>query len=1160
MKSFNEKHSRCILSRAGKPSFLTWLISAFRGLATETNSSMPNSRRTNYVRIILTAAFAVLFFALPNSGDSAATRPGYYRFPAIHGDTIIFTAEGDLWTVSAKGGAATRLTSNPGEEINAAISPDGKTVAFSAHYEGPRDVYTMPVDGGLPQRRTWDGEATVAGWTPDGRVLVRTYRYSTLPDAKLVAIDSAGRREIIPLSQAAQGSYTPDGRTLFFTRLEWQGSNTKRYKGGTAENIWRYNSGSEAVELTGDYEGTSRNPMFWDGRLYFVSDRDGVMNIFSMAPDGKDIKQHTHHRGFDVQTASLSDGRIVYQCGADLWLLDLKSGADAIIPITLVSDFDQLRDHWVKKPLEYLTAAHIAPDGSAAVFTARGQVFTLPATPGRIVKVAGASATRYREALYMPDGKSIIALSTESGETEFWKYPANGIGKPEQLTSDATVLRWEGIPSPDGHWIAYHDKDFKLWLYDTKSKQQKLVSTSKDGDFNELAWSPDSQWLAYVEGAFNGFRQIKVLNAATAVITPVTSDRYNSVNPTWSSDGKWMYFLSDRMLKTTTRAPWGPREPEPNFDRSMKIYELALVPGLRSPFLPADELHPDEPEKKDDTKPNDPKKDDSKSASSKKEEPKSEKPAEAKKPPVTVNVDFAGLASRLSEVPAPPGNYSSLDAAEKRLCWLDRDEEAAPKRALNCLDIANKSDAPEVAVPDVKDYEISLDRKKILVHKGDDFFIFDSGIKAAALSDPKTLAKARIDLSAWSFATNPREEFRGLFIDAWRLERDYFYDPHMQGVDWIKNRDRYLPLVDRVADREELNDVIAQMVSELSALHTFVAGGDSRKPSDKVDIASLGAVLRRDEKAGGYVVDHIYLHDPDLPNEAPPLARPDSLVHEGEIIQSIDGEDLLAVSDERALLRGKAGQKVLLVIKSAAGESRQVIATPISEETEFDMRYAEWEYSRRLAVESASQGAIGYVHLRAMGGEDMEQWARDFYPAFKRQGLIVDVRHNEGGNIDSWILEKLLRKAWFYWQPRKSSPDWNMQYAFRGHVVVLCDQETASDGEAFSEGFRRLGLGKLIGMRTWGGEIWLSASNRLADSGIATAAETGVYGPEGKWLIEGHGVDPDIVVDNPPHATFAGSDAQLDAAINYLKQLIHDDPRPIPPAPPYPDKSYKYDQ
>ena len=378
---------------------------------------------------IVAALFSIAAFA-PSMGsqDKSATRPGYYRFPAIHGDTIIFTAEGDLWSVSTAGGPARRLTSNPGEESLATISPDGKTVAFSAEYEGPTDVYTMPIDGGLPERRTWDGGAEPAGWTPDGRVLVQTGRYSTLPDTKLVAIDARGGREIVSLAQAAEGSYSADGRSLFFTRLRRQPSSTKRYQGGTAENIWRYDANSEAISLTADWAGTSHAPMFWNGRVYFLSDRDGVMNVYSMDASGHDLKEHTHKHGFDVQAASISDGKIVYQCGADLWLLDLKSGKDAIVPITLVSDFDQLRDHWVKKPSEYLTGVDIAPDGSAAVFTARGELFTLPAKSGRIVKVAGNSSVRYREGIYTPDGKSIIALSTESGETEFWKYPANGVG------------------------------------------------------------------------------------------------------------------------------------------------------------------------------------------------------------------------------------------------------------------------------------------------------------------------------------------------------------------------------------------------------------------------------------------------------------------------------------------------------------------------------------------------------------------------------------------------------------------------------------------------------------------------------------------------------------------------------------------------------------
>jgi tricorn protease len=1104
------------------------------------------------------------------AADAPDLHRGYYSDPALHGDTIIFTSEGDLWSVSIHGGEAHRLTSGSGTESKASISPDGKTVAFRANYEGPSEVYTIPIDGGLPQRRTWDANSEPEGWAPDGRLLVATERYSTLPSVQLVLIDDHGAREIVPLAQAAEGAYSTDGHTLFFTRWFHQWSQTKRYKGGWAENLWSFDGKDEAVPLTADYTGTSTNPMFWKNRIYFLSDRDGVMNVYSMDPEGHGVKQESHRHTFDVESASLNDGRIVYSSGADLWLLDLTTGHEEVIPISLVSDFDQMREHWVKKPLDYLTAVHISPDGSSAVFTARGELFTLPAKTGRIVKVAGDSAVRFREARFLPDGKSIVAVSTQSGETEFWKFAANGEAAPEQWTHEAKVLRWEGVPSPDGNWLAHHDKDQQLWIYDIKAKKDKRIAQSMTGDFNDLSWSGDSHWLAYVESATNQFSEIKIFNVESGAIQTITSDRYNSYNPIWSSDGKWLYFLSDRNLKTTIGGPWGPRQPEPHFDRTVKVYELALVTGLRSPFLAPDELHPDSQAKKDEEKAADDKeknKDkDAKAATSDKKpseadktaDKKDDKKEEDKKKPAEVKIDFTDLPSRLSEVPAPPGNYGTLQATDKRLCWLNASDDQGEHLALQCLDIANKGDEVETVLPEVKGYEISLDRKKTLVSKGDDFYILDSDVKASALSDPKALPKAAINLSHWTLSTIPREEFRGLFLDAWRLERDYFYDRNMHGVDWIAMRDRYLPLVDRVADRDELNNVIAQMVSELSALHTFVHGGDERKPSDEIDIATLGAVLRRDEKAGGYVVQHIYLHDPDLPNQAPPLARPESLVKEGEVILSIDGQNVLGVADERSLLRGKAGQQVMLHVKPATGEARDVLVKPINAGDDAHMRYAEWEYSTRLKVDAASNNQIGYVHLQAMGSGDIDQWAREYYPVFDRQGLIIDMRHNHGGNIDSWLLADLLRKAWFYWQPRVGDPAWNMQYAFRGHIVVLCDQETASDGEAFTEGFKHFQMGKVIGTRTWGGEIWLSGSNVQADKGVATAAETGVYSADGKWLIEGHGVEPDIIVDNLPHATFDGTDAQLQAGIELLKQEIKDDPLPVPPHPPYPDKSFKY--
>ena len=679
-----------------------------------------------------------------------------------------------------------------------------------------------------------------------------------------------------------------------------------------------------------------------------------------------------------------------------------------------------MRQHWVKKPMDYLTEVHISPDGSAAVFTARGEVFVMPAEKsGRIVKVASDSAVRFREARFLPDGKSILALSTQSGETEFWKFPANGVGKPEQWTNDAKVLRWDGVVSPDGRWLAHTNKDQELWLYDIKAGQEKRIeksenrgswnrriALSKNGDFGDLRWSPDSKWLAYSETADNSFQQIKLFNVDTSAIQTITDDRFNSGSPEWSADGKWLYLLSDRNLKTTIPGPWGPREPEPHFDKPVKIYQFALTEGLRSPFLPPDELNPEKkdeakpaetkPETKPadakDTKPSDKKPADS-AASAKPEDKKAddkkpdEKKPEEKKPP-EVKIDLAGLADRVTEVPVLAGNYGSLQATDKRLCWVSASDEMGRHQSVQCLDIANKGDEPDTVMSDVLGFEISADRKKMIVAKKDQFYIFDGGVKSP---DPKAQGKAEIDLSHWVITTNPRQEYHGLFLDAWRLERDYFYDRKMHGVDWPVMRDRYLPLVDRVADRDELNDVIAQMVSELSALHTFVEGGDARKPGDHVDLATFGARLRRDEKAGGFVVEHIYAHDPDLPDQAPPFARPDSLVKEGEVITSIDGVDALSVTDETELLRGKAGQQVLIHVKSEKGDAaamagRDVLVKPISFNQDGQMRYAEWEYTRRLAVDKASNSTIGYVHLRAMGSDDIDQWARDYYPGIQPAG------------------------------------------------------------------------------------------------------------------------------------------------------------------------------
>ncbi len=1059
---------------------------------------------------------------------------GFYRYPALHRETIVFAAEGDLWTVGTAGGVAQRLTTHGSEETDPIISPDGRTVAFTARYEGPAELYTMPLAGGLPIRRTYEAEPSVATtWTPDGKLVYGTLHYSGLPKPLLVTLDlQDGTRAPIPLANATEATFDGSGRTVYFVRPAFHNNVTKRYTGGTARDVWKYAEGDEeAIELTGDYAGESHSPMWWNGRVYFVTDRDGTMNLWSMDEDGGDLRQHTRHSGWDVRHPSLAHGRVVYQVGADLWLYDIDSDETHLVPITLASDLDQLREKWVDTPMEYLTSAHLHPDGRSVVLTARGRVFVAPAKQGRLVRVSRNDGVRYRDVSFMPDGASLLGLSDETGELELVTLPANGVGDGRRLTTDGTILRFQPVSSPDGRWAAYDDNNRDLWILEVATGKQVRVSENREG-IGDFAWSPDSRWLAYSMTAPNSFRQIKLYDVGAGTSVPVTTDRQNSFGVAWDPAGDFLYFLSDRSLRTLVGAPWGWRQPEPYFDKAIEIFQVALRTGLRSPFRPDDELH--------------------RAVTDTSGDGTGARPAardQAAVKPIVIEAD--GLAGRLYQVPVPAGNYRSLAVAGDALFWLETASGPDPDTHLMAAKIANEDVKPVIVMEDVRSFELSLDRKKSLVRKGNALYVIDA--KPAKVATP---GDAQVDLSGWTFPIDVREDWRQIFIDAWRLERDYFYDPGMHGVDWKAALDKYLPLIDRVTTRDELSDLIGRVVGELSALHTSVRGGDVRGGDDDVRVATLGARLARVPDAGGYRIDYIYRSDPDFPDERPPLADPELDVHESDVITAVNGIGTLDVPDIGMLLRNQVGRQVLLTVRTAAGVSRDVIVVPSGDA--FGLRYADWEYTRRQIVERAGEGKIGYVHLRAMGSSDIDQWYREFYPVFDRQGLIVDVRHNRGGNIDSFILEKLMRRAWMYWKDRVGQTTWNMQFAFRGHMIVLVDQETASDGEAFAEGFRRLGLGPVIGMRTWGGEIWLSSVNRLSDGGLARAPMTGVYGPEGEWLIEQIGVVPDIVVDNLPHATFNGGDAQLDAAIAHLREQIARDPRVVPPPPAYPNKAYRY--
>lgn len=1079
---------------------------------------------------------------------------GYYRYPALHGKTIVFTAEGDIWKVGIEGGIAGRLTTHQGQETHAAISPDGKLIAYSAHYDGPREVYTMSIDGGMPKQLTFHGEgSTVVGWTPSGDVIYTTRHFSTMPDYQLVRINPLTLEEkLIPLHQANTGAYDDSGSTLVFTRLPFQGSVAKRYKGGMVQKLWKYSEGTEeAVPLTENYAGTSKDPMWYKGRIYFASDRDGTMNIWSMKDDGTDLQQVTDYLYFDIQDPKIHDDNIIYQVGADIHIYNIPSRTGGSVTIFLASDFEQRRQKWITNPTGSITGAALSEKGDYYALNSRGRVFVAPVKTGRLVEVTRKYGIRYRNVRFLPGTEELVMQSDESGEVEYWKAPLDGMSHPVQISSGSTILLDGGVPSPDGKLIACTDQDNILWLLDVQKKSRRALDTSLHRyGMGDISWSHDSKWIAYRYADVNQNSRIRIRNVHSGVSKFVTTNRLDSYNSEWDPEGKWLYFCSDREFNPRTGV-WGPRQPEPYYTRTTKIYAIALQEEHEWPFLEKNELSG---EKDKDDKNDKAEESSAKAKSGKKKTGKNDADEKGSK---DLKIDLKGIENRLYELPLKGGNYYDIALTKSHLFFSDYVRGVDKSETiLKSLKIANEDPKPKTVLSGIRGFELSGDGKKVAVFKGSAFYVFD-----ANGNPPSNLDQRKINLSGWSFIVDPVEEWKQIFRDSWRLKRDYFYDPAMHGVDWQAMHDRYFPLVDRVTDREELNNLMGQMHAELSALHSSVSGGDIRKGRDYAPPAALGARLEKDEAAGGYRIKHIYRSDPDYPNELSPLARQHLKISEGDVITKINGITLLEADHPSALLRRLNQKQVRLTLKNSSGSEYEEIVKPISTGQESHLRYSEWEYTRRLETEKKSGGEIGYLHMRAMGSGNFTEFLKGFYPVYNRQGLILDMRANRGGNIDAWVLEKLMRKAWMYWAPRKAEPYWNMHYAFRGHMIMLVNERTSSDGEAVADGFRRLGLGKVLGTRTWGGEIWLSSGpTMLVDRGNARTAMTGVYDEDGNWLIEGHGVDPDIVVDNLPHSTFKGKDAQLEAAIEYLLDLIEKDPRPVPQPPPYPDKSYDYEK
>lgn len=1078
-----------------------------------------------------------------------AAEEGFYQHPAASGNVLVFASEGDLWRTGRSGGAAIRLTNHEGEESDPAISPDGTMVAFTASYDSDRDVYVMPLGGGMPRRLTFEGGFVRAiGWTPQGEVIYAS-SLTGAGQAEVLHIVSpaGGQAAALPLWRANDAAFGADGRTLFFTRrglFARARDNAVLYRGGGMEQLWRWQTGSdaEAVQLLADFGAPIRMPMPHGGRVFFVSDKSGKDAVWSVAEDGSDVRQESPELPFPVLQANSDGGDIFLQNGADLHVFSPGRGTIARIAIDLVTDREQTRLRAIDNPLRFFEGARLSASGEMVAVTARGRAAL--AAPGQLrrIELPVPLAARARKVVQAPDGKQVFMILDEGAHGDIYAMPTDGTGAPEPVTRGYDAHIWSFAVAPDSKTIVIWDKQARLQKVDVATGRVTLLARNESGNddaFFDLAFSPDGSHIAYAETALTNAgntSDIIIQNLATGRRVQATSGKYNSYAPTFAHDGAWLYFISDRNFAPEPGNPWGDRNMGPAFPDRGEIYALQLDPEADFRLVEQNELTRSAKDAAQDGEDSDAQAD-----AAKGEVKGKSKDTKGKRATAQQGIVLDGVAERLYKLPVKPGVERLLLAAENFLYT---------RRGDNIVSIAidRRDPREEVFAAGAQTMELSGDRQNALVVGGPDDKPSLALVPVGA-RQPDKLGPYQVRLDDWRLTVDPRAEWRQIFIDAWRLHRDFLYDPALRGVDWNAVRAAREPFLNRIGSRAELDTILGEMASQVGILHSQVRGADLPLDRENPAMAFLGA--RVTPVAEGLRIDDILRAEADLVALRPPLRRPGVDVRIGDVIRLVDGRPVASLADLQTALATKAGQQVRLDL-NRAGRPISAIVEPMTLDGNYTAHYRDFVERKRAATERLSGGQIGYLHLRAMGPNDLAGFARDYFPQISKPGLIIDVRGNSGGNIDSFIVAMLLRKAWAFWaQPDgRGVATTNMQNAYRGHIAVLIDERTYSDGETFAAAVKALGIAPLVGTRTAGAGVWLSDRNPLADRGMVRAAENAQYAIDGTWIVEGRGIAPDREVENLPHATFKGNDAQLEAAVGMLSETIAR--QPVPPLVPRP--------
>src|SRR5712691_3687763 len=1081
------------------------------------------------------------------------------RYPDISKESVVFVYAGDLWVSPRAGGLARRLTAHPGDELFPKFSPDGKWIAFTGEYDGNADVYVIPSEGGEPRRLTFHpGNDFVLGWTPDSKkILFRSNRASAPASYQrlfLVSLEG-GLPEMLPVPRASLTSFSPDGQRIAYTSTSQEFRTWKRYRGGWSPAIGIYDLKKNTYEELPRGKGMDMFPMWHGNTIYFISDRDGTMNLYRYDLGSKQTRQLTNYQEYDVKWPSLGPDAIVYENGGLLHALDLASEKTSKIPISVASDAITARPE-IKSVAGRIGTFSLSPGGVRAVFEARGDIVTLPVEHGSARNLTASPGVHELNPVWSPDGKWIAYLSDRTGEYEIYLRPQKG-GDEVRVTLDGGVYRYGPIWSPDNKKLLYWDKKLRLWYVDIEKKQPVQIDQGEYGHIEGGDWSPDSRWVAYAKPGPNLSDAIYLYSLEQKKIFPVTDGFYDDTNPVFDHNGKYLYFLSQRFFYPSA----GRFDERFNYYSTTGIFAVTLKVDEASPF----ELQSDEEkgadEKKKDASEEKPapgaegaKPAEKNSEANKPEEKKAEEKKPDEKTPKPTQVDIEGIGQRVVQVPVPSGIYRRLEARKDKIFYLSIPIEATlagqpgpprPRATLHLFDVKKREDKP--LLEPINNYDLDKDGNKVIYHSGETYGVVD------AVPGKAKVGEGRLNTARLQVLVDHRAEWKEIFHEAWRIERDFYWEPNLGGLDWDKLGKRYEALLPWVAHRSDLNYIIGEMIAELSTSHTYVGGGDvpARK---RIGVGLLGVDYEADH--GFYRFKKIYRGENWNEETRAPLAEPGLKVKQGDYLIAVNGVTVRAPADPSAYFQNLAGQVVTLKVndKPATEGACELNVKPMGSEAA--LRYLDWVESRRKIVEEATGGRIGYMHVPDTSIAGIIMFDKYLNAQIGKQGIIVDERYNHGGRVPDFYTEKLRRQLLSLVAPREGKDLPWPPVAIYGPKVMLVNELAGSGGDAFPWFFKREKIGPIVGTRTWGGLIGIACEIPLMDGGSVTAPEFAFWSADngGEWVVENHGVDPDYVVEQRPDLEVNGHDPQLERAIELAKEGLKNYQAP-PPRPKYPKKN-----